>query len=339
VNYINIRGMKLIWLAAFLAITVMVLNPFVISADTPTANITAINETYAWRNVLQTGDFLIVAKYNLTYNNMTSINYTDISATHLFRLMDITNTAQLGLVEAYPYQNKGYGVGVVSFYFPAATAPAWGANYWIRIEGKASAFTSPPTYSKEISASSYSTETVTAKVKTAIGTRILTLADDLGATWVPNVSMTAAAETGMILSTYGEAYFRSAIPGLQMMSPGIFEIGIEDPDYDPEAWNTTAAQSNEDRLKTTGLGSAIQGFADIFSVEYTVISALPVLIASVALIIVGAVNGKLLGGVALIGLLIPAAAWAGWFPPLVMALIAFGCAGYIIFHLVYKGSS
>jgi hypothetical protein len=331
--------MKILWMAALLAIALTVLYPVGAAAAYPTANQTSINETYCWRNVLETGDMLILSRYAVTYNNMTPMNTTDISETYLFRLMDTTNTHELGAVEAYPFIDRGFGVGAVSWYFSNATAPAWGGQYWIRIEGKVPMFTSPTTYSTEIAAASYSTLTDENEVAEDLASTVLSMADDLGLTWIPNILMTLSVETGTILSTYGETYFRSVIPGLQGMAPSIFEIGFEDPDYDAAGFNTTAATTNQDRLKPTGLGTAIQGFSDLFDWTFSITAAIPIIIVCIALIIIGAVQGNMLSGLVSSSIVLVAASWAGWFPPMVMAIIAFFCVAYIMFHMVYKGSS
>ena len=49
---------------------------------------------------------------------------------------------------------NGYGKGVVAYYFNAASAPAWGLNYIIKISGNPAEFSSPPGVNYEISTAS-----------------------------------------------------------------------------------------------------------------------------------------------------------------------------------------
>src|SRR4030042_5220571 len=200
------RLMRITLLSLILALSFSFLIPQPIGAVTiANPNVTAINETYIWRNVLETGDFLAVSRYTVRYNTIPQL---DIAQAFSFRLMNSSNITELGVTEAYPYKTSGYGEGIVSWYFSSDTAPAWGSQYVIRIQGKTTAFTTPPTYSYQIATTSYSTLTNTDDVKKNIANRIILMANNLGTTW--SVTMIEDTDIGTVLSGTGESYFSTS---------------------------------------------------------------------------------------------------------------------------------
>jgi hypothetical protein len=327
---------KISLLSVLLSIFFLCLNPMQISADTPAPNLTAINETHAWRNVIETGDFFLTARYNVVQNASTTI---DISDAYLFRLMDTTNTAELGVVEAYPYQNDGYGQGVVSFYFPAASAPAWGGSYWLRIEGKFTAFTSPPVYNYNIPATTYSSYITASTIKSDIAVKILDMARTIGNSWTPTRALTEESESGTVLSIYGESYFRPAIPGLQAMCPNLFLLQITDVDTSATTWSNNESTEKAGLVQNTTMGSGVSGVATLFNMSFSATAAIPIIVVCVVLFIIGAVQENMLSGLVNSSVVLAGASLFGWFPMGVLMLITFACGVYCLFHLIFKGSS
>lgn len=329
------RVIKFAWLSMLLSLTAWCFTPISIYADTASPNLTAINESYVWRNVLETGDYLLVARYAVNY---TTIPATDISDTFLFRLMDATNTIELGVVEAYPYQNDGYGQGVVSWYFPASTAPIWLGSYWIQISGKFQAFTSPPTYNYNIPASSYSTLTVQSAIQDQIAETIIELAKTVGKSWNPVVALTEEAESGTILSVYGEAYFRPIIPGIQTMCPQLFFMQIYDVTVSNTTWSTNQSDTSGAMVQNSTAGSGISGVASLFNMSFSAIAMIPIIIVAIVLVIIGAVQGNMLSGLINASFVLTGATAFGWFPMGILMIISFFCAVYILYHLIWKNS-
>lgn len=334
---------KLVWTSLVLALTFAWLIPAVpVSANNYAPNTTAINETYAWRNVLETGDFLLVAHYKVTYTSLivngTQVFQpaTDINDTFIFRLMDATNTNELGVVEAYPYQNQGYGDGIISWYFPAASAPAWAGSYWIRIEGKLTAFTSPPIYNYNLPASTYSSLTTTSAIQSDIATKLLNLAWKVGNLWSPAQNLTEPSQSGTELSILGEAYMRPVIPGIQAMAPAMFLLQVGNPDLTDTVWSTNQSDTAAGLVQNTTLGAGIQGWAGLFNMSFSAIAAIPIIIFCVLNLIVGASQGNMLSGVINSAVVLDAATLFGWFPMGILMLISFFCGVYILYHLIFK---
>lgn len=331
----KIASIKVFWLAILLSITAWLLCPVVVSADTAAPNLTAINESYVWRNVLETGDYLLVARYAVNY---TTIPSTDISDTFVFRLMDTDNINELGVVEAYPYQNLGYGQGIVAWYYDAATAPAWGVPYWIRIEGKVGVFTSPPVYNYNMSAVSYSDKTIQSEVRAEIANTLIEMAKTVGGAWNPQIALTDEGETGTILSVYGEAYFRSAIPGIQSMCPEMFFLQIYDVEITNTTWSTNQSDASGSIVQNSTVGTGITGVASLFNMSFSAIAMIPVILISIVLMVVGAVQSNLLSGMINSGFVLTGSTAFGWFPMGILMIISFFAGVFILYHLLFKNS-
>jgi hypothetical protein len=253
--------------------------------------------------------------------------------------MDTTNTIELGVVEAYPYQNDGYGQGLISFYFPASSAPAWGGSYWIRIEGKVPAFITPPIYSYSLPSVTYAVLTNQVDIRKNIASTIIDLAKTIGKSWTPVQALTEESESGTVLSQLGESYFRPVIPGIQSMCPNLFLLQILDVTVTNTTWSTNQSDSAAALVSNSTLGAGITGWASLFNMSFSATAAIPIIVACVVLVIVGSVQGNMLSGLVNSAVVLTGASLFGWFPMGVLMLISFACGVYILFHLIWKGSS
>lgn len=202
-----------------------------------------------FRNLLESGDQLYVSQYNISYAATPS---EPVSDTFLFKLMD--GATQLGIVTAYPYDNGGYGNGVVSWYFSAATVTAlgmgWAQSYTVRIEGNPAYFASPSNWTATLVAADYSPDTSQSANQTRLGTAVIRLAGQLAAAWV--VDLTTTTTLGAQLNTAGQLYFGSAIPNLVIMAPGIFPVRTISPTYpDPVAFTRPQQSTAYNRFSGT----------------------------------------------------------------------------------------
>lgn len=326
---------KIGWLAILIALTFIILMPVAVMADTAAPNTTAINESHVWRNVLETGDYLLVCRYAVNY---TSVPALDIDETFTFRLMAANNTYEYGAVNAYPYQNKGYGQGIVSWYFDADNAPPWGQTYWIRLEGKAIAFDDPPIYTFNLAAMDYSGKTVRSEVQAEIAEILIEMAKTVGGSWSPAVELTEEGETSTILSTYGEAYFRPAIPGIQTMSPGLFFLQIYDVTVTAEAWSTNQSDAAAGIVQNTTAGEGVSGVADLFNMSFSVVAMIPIVLLCIVLMVLGAIQQNIIAGIMGSSFVLTTATAFGWFPMPVLMIIAFFSGVFILYHILFKNS-
>jgi hypothetical protein len=329
------RFFKVTWLIIFLSLTLFCLNPSSVLADTSAPNLTAINETHAWRNLLEPGDYFLIARYDVLPGLNTTTNIAD---TFTFRLMDTTNTVELGVTEAYPYQNNGWGQGIIGFYFPASTAPTWGSSYWIRIEGKFTVFTSPPVYNYNIPATAYSVSTNQDNIRVEMAEIIIDLAKTIGSSWTPIQALTEESESGTVLSQLGESYFRPTIPGIQAMCPNLFVLQVLNVPSTNTTWSTNQSDAKGALVQNTTAGAGITGVATLFNMSFTATAAIPIIIVCIALIIIGGVQGNILSGLINSSVVLSGGSLFGWFPMGVLMLISFACGVFMLFHLIFKGS-
>ena len=140
-----------------------------------------------------------------------------------------------------------------------------------------------------------------------------------------------------IFEKRGEAYFREAIPGLQAMVPDLFLTKIEDPDYTERTWNTSQNTTWEGRTSGELVGEHIQGFADLFSVDFNLIAGLP-LVAGMVMCIVASVliSNRTLPGI-LCAVAIAIVGWSlGWAPGAMIAAGSLLCVLFIAGVLIKR---
>lgn len=184
----------------------------------------SIQEARAIRNLVETGDMAVVFHYRIEYDSYAGL--TPASQTIIFRLYSANGTSLLAVSRPYVYsgfETNGYGDGVSSFYFAAADAPTWGAAYRINIFGVPAYYDPIQTMTYTMTSADYSDAVLEAASRSDLYNTVITLCDTFG-TIYPEVTLKATTDSGVVLSGYGETYFRGAVPGLQTMCPALFFI-------------------------------------------------------------------------------------------------------------------
>jgi hypothetical protein len=247
--------------------------PFVpVKADTASPDATPTIESFnAYRNLRQTGDFLLVIYANIPYADNPS---TPVTETFIWRLYDTDNASQLGSTVGSVYQDSGYGYNIYSMYFDNTTAPTWGLPYIIKLCGNPLVFAGPPTYSYQLSSSDYSSITDSTLAKAELAARVVAIAQDLNIKWglTSSYFLTSETETGTVLSTYGETVFRSAIYGLQALAPAAFSFNIKDLNIASRTWSETYSQNLSDQWAGTWVQTAKEAGATLFGTSYDLLS-------------------------------------------------------------------
>lgn len=217
---------------------------------------------YAFRNLVETGDFSLVFESGINYATPPTIT---ANQAFIFQLLGTDGTTILGTSTPFNYHNSGYGLGASAFYFPAATAPTWGATYSIKITGNPAVFTGTiPSGVFVVTEATYTASTTQDDNQHELYTAVLTIANDLQSSWGSTYVMTTAGTTRTVLYQDGANYFRSAVPGIQSMSPYLFDTTLVAPDFSLTAWTTGQATTYEERLNGTWIGVAMTEFAGIF---------------------------------------------------------------------------
>ena len=309
-----------------LTLLLLVASPaYAIAAPTSIALTTPIQ---VYRNLLETGDTLFIAKYNIVYGENPDEN---ISEAYLGRLLDSTDEP-VGAIEPYAYHNDGYGYGIFSLYFEVEDI-TWEGTYTIQLIGNPGL-----SWTGEV-------PVVTAASlnwndsNSGLGSYVLTLADELDVAWT--VNLIDPSPSGLRLtSTYGEPYFTNAIPNLKLYAPGIFSVSSTVPQVVPEDHELTYMEQLLDRWGGTEYDEAFDDLAEYFDMPRNFLTGGFFLILGV----VG--SGYIMKSThsarplpLFIILMLMLGALSGLVSPLAPILMAVGFVLFIGFVLFYKQSS
>lgn len=215
----------------------------------------ALHDIQIFKDLLVTGDFLAIVPYDIPF---TTIPDEPINQTFIFSMWD--GATQNGTALAYPYHDKGYGTGIVSFYFPTGTT--WEYAYTFRVQENPTYYPAALYWDFTIGASNYASDSDQAA---ALRAKILDIGADLSTDYTIDLLTTAEGQT--VLSTYGELYFLNAVPGIQSMAPTLFYLQMRSPDYTKRSWTYTLAQSMQTRYSGTFIGDFMTGSAGMFSAD------------------------------------------------------------------------
>jgi hypothetical protein len=264
-----------------------------------------IANKWAWGGVLEPNDMLVIIYENTPYTNVPDIPYPQA---FIWRFMSPDGTTELGQSLGYPYSDLGYGYNVIGFYFSPSDDIAWGQSYYLKLSGTPSAFTEPPEYTFQMSSGDYSTLTDQDDIEKDIEARILQIATDLENKWglSADYSLVEPAEMGMVLSIYGEAFFRGALYGLQSYAPNAFHLVLSNIDQSlltDRSWTEAYSTNLTSQFPGTGIETGMQAGNEILGVSYNLFGLLLTLgliafIVIVCLAIGGDWWGSIAGGVA-----------------------------------------
>lgn len=239
-----------------------------------------------YRNLLETGDFLLLIYANIPY---ASTPDDDVAGSFIWVLYDTDNVTELGTDIGYVYQASGYGYNVYSMYFSAADAPTWGLAYSVSLQGNPSVFDDPPVYEYQLSSGDYTTLTASADVQSELEVRLLTIAADLNVRWSLDEDywLTTDMETGTFLSIYGSNFFRGAIYGVQGLAPGIFSFQVGEIVHTNRSWSNAYATNISSQYAGTWVATAQTGGANLFNKSYDLTSLIMALTGVIAVFLLG----------------------------------------------------
>jgi hypothetical protein len=221
-----------------------------------------LHDMKVYRNLLVDDDFLLVVPYTMPYATPPDLG---IDKTFIFRLFDVAGTTELGSILAFPYNDDGYGEGIVSFYFDDTAAPVWGANYVLRIDCNPAEFAAPTVWSFVLDSPAYSSFDDHDDNIEELRLDILEMGETLSGSWP--VDLTEETDSGTVLSTYGERYFRRAIKSVQAMCPELFYVQVSNPDYTKRSWDTIFADALANTFSGTFVWDAMTGFAGLWTMQ------------------------------------------------------------------------
>lgn len=218
----------------FVLLTVL---PVLAQATQPQPDSMAVVSAHGFKDLAETGDVSVIVHWNFKYpDDYTSDNYSDLAPASLafqLDLYDTDGTTLLGTASPYvyaPFLTNGYQTGVSAFYFSAADNVSADEPYVVRLQESALYFASPATANYTMTVA---TDWANSDAD-GMYSHVIQLCDLMVAEF-PLISLKTATDVGVVFSSYGEAYFRAAIPGIQTLCPQLFYIQ----DYWPEEMTVT----------------------------------------------------------------------------------------------------
>jgi len=170
----------------------------------------------------------------------------------------------------------------------------WGTSYTVRLSGNPAVFDTVPVYNYAIGSGVYSSTVDTDAVKAEIAARIIELGSLLDIAWglSPTYSLLTETEATTVLSIYGEAFFRGAINGVQVMAPTAFFSVIRDIDVADRTWTSEYTTNLTNQWSGTWVETAQAAGEVLFGTTYDLLSII---------LLLGMSGGLLLGNIMLTG--------------------------------------
>lgn len=239
----------------------------------------------AYRNLLETADFLIVWEHNIPYGTPPT---DPVTQTFIWELIDSNGVTVLGSTVGWAYEDDGYNYQSGSMYFDAAAGLVWdpAVSYTLRLSGNPIAFVTPPVYNYTVTSADYSPTTVPADVRTELALDVLLIATDLDLQWGLVTSLIADDETGQTLSTFGQAYFRGAIYGIQAMAPDLFPLAVAIIELTDRTWTDSYITTLENQYAGTWVATAKAAGGTLFGASSDLLSVI-ILFGMIAGVFVG----------------------------------------------------
>lgn len=192
-----------------------------VAASVPQPTTFEIQGIVAYQNTKENEDQLFLVTYEITGN------YTqNADQLFIFRLKE--NTEVVSATAPFPYHDKGYGLGVVAFYFSPSDAPTWEGNISIQIIGNPLVDWDGAIPSTSFDYIDWNTGTIK-EVQALVAGKILYLATLLGQDW--DVELIGTTQGVTSLTSAGASYFLVVVPYAGDIVPVVFGQYTFTPDY------------------------------------------------------------------------------------------------------------
>lgn len=297
-----------------------------------------ILQVTAYRGPIDSTDILYIVVYDIAYG---SIPTESISNTFIGRISTIAGT-ELQSTTPIPFNDNGYGEGILSFYFTEDEVDdlgfAWEEALTIKLQGNPTAFPLPPTI--ETSSITFRSQFTT---EFSLEADLILISQDLEVAWVANlVSLITATGNAVYFDLAGEEYFQRVITNVNLMVPKLFQGARGTPRF--EELDRDFDQSYRDQLLTfwdgTYIGDQGDQFAATWGVEritlFTMIwLAMVGLIAAQAMKVLGRPDFAML----LFVVCIPIGAFVGMVDLVAAGLITFFFGLVTAYMFFYRGTA
>ncbi len=240
--------------------------------DPDTLSVTSVT---AYSGVLESGDLLVIVKYDVGYSSLPAETITD---TFVGRFL--VGGAEVNSVDPVAFNDRGWGVGIFSFYWDASAVTTASIEYEntnsetyeVAIQGKPTAFVDPP---KVVSTGLIwrdAAETIPLLLQD-----IADLAQELenNAGWAANEADLVGSTAGQTaLTIEGEDYFARAIPNLSSMVPDLFATSLITPTFFERDFGNSYDLNLRAFWDGTPVDDGFQAIADMLQMPKPVVRAL-----------------------------------------------------------------
>lgn len=270
-----------------IAFLIMIATP--VFADTPLPDSDpTVQSIHVYQNLLETDDRLFIIYANIPYADLTGME--PVTKTLLWQLVDGTTGDVLGSTTGYAYVYYGYRYQVFSMYFAASEGIAWDPveAYIMRLRGNPLQFDDPPVYDFTVQSGDFTSLIDSTAIRAALASDILVIAEDLDLQWGLDVSLITEDEAGQTLSTFGQAYFRGTIYGIQAMAPALFPLAVQNIDIEDREWTDAYVSQLEEQYGDPGdtwIATAKAAGGALFGVDFDLLSLIILLAMCAGLVV------------------------------------------------------
>jgi len=289
-----------------------------------------IIDVKVFRNLIETGDILLIAEYNIAYDPTPD---DDARAWWLFRVLN-DDTLDIGRSLPYSYGQNGYQYGITSMYWDADSdvIPAWNEALQFRIEPNPTAWDDPPdavTYT--LTAADYGDDTSQDENQAALSDWVFDVVGQIEINWDVSGELITITGAGPVLTAAGQHYVLGAVPGSNWMCPDLFAVKDIDLDTDPETWEHERDEETQEQFEDTMIDDFKTLLVDVLGGHFH-----PFLILGVILFILIVVlfffSFAWFGSTEPAYVMVPVLVWywskMSFAPWAIFGILCFGCAIY-----------
>lgn len=253
---LNTQAAKLYKLIAapLIAVALLLVNAVPVFAVADPDSLT-IESVQVVRHVVETNDFALAVHYNIGYSSLPTETSDELFHFKAYSAAGVL----ISTADPYPYNDRGFGEGIVLYYWEAASAPTWNSAIELRITGNpvAAWAGAAPEVTYTLTTADYSAVTTQLGNQDILYNYIIEAVGDLEIAW--GIVLLTNNDTRTVLNDISSSYIRGAIPGIQTMAPKLFDVMESVPDFSERSWTTTLFDTYQNRWTGTPVQSALSG--------------------------------------------------------------------------------
>lgn len=290
------------------------------------------------RNLYEPGDMLLTFYYEISWTAPENQPDEPADEAFIFRLMNADETETLGYSLPYPFLYNGYGEGVGSMYWDAASAPTWEVDRILRIEENPGLDPSPKVVKRSVTTDDYSPYSEQEDNQEYLRAYLIDAAKSLEVAWELETGTLLGADN--YLTAAGGSYFEGAILGLRVLCPDIFSIKETVPEYEDREWGTEHQAQAEGQWSGTWIQDSLDGLSGLFGgVGWQMLTSVGCIFAFLGLLAFSHAKFKTTKPGLLLGILpILGGSILGFIPYIAVGLTCFGGIMFLAYTFWFKGA-